>query len=54
MHMSHPAGYEATILLNQTYNDLTDGNLGKPESIEFKGRQINVPRAFGGSSIFWI
>lgn len=48
----HPAGYEATILLNQTYNDLTDGNLGKPESIEFKGRQINVPRAFGPVAFF--
>ena len=47
-----PADHKATLLLEQIYHDLTDGNLGKQEVIEFKGRQINVPRVSGAVAFF--
>ena len=47
-----PADQKGTLLLEQIYHDLTDGNLGKPEVIEFKGRQINVPRVSGAVAFF--
>ena len=47
-----PADHKSTLLLEQIYHDLTDGNLGKREVIEFKGRKINVPRVSGAVAFF--
>jgi cell division protein ZapE len=47
-----PADHKATLLLEQIYHDLTDGNLGQQGVIEFKGRQINVPRVSGAVAFF--
>jgi len=48
MNVYHmPSGPEADAALNLTFDDLTDGRLGKPERIEFRGREIVVPKADG-------
>merc|ERR1711965_355860 len=47
-----PADHKAMLLLEQIYHDLTDGNLGQQGVIEFKGRQINVPRVSGAVAFF--
>ena len=47
-----PAGSGADILLKQIYNELTDGNLGSQETVEVKGRKINVPIASGSVACF--
>ncbi|MBM84931.1 MAG: cell division protein ZapE [Rhodospirillaceae bacterium] len=42
-----PADARAEEELAMTFVDLTDGGAGKPVAIEFRGRRIQVPKAYG-------
>ena len=47
-----PCNSGTTSSLERIFDELTDGRLGKPEKIEFKGRRIFVPRADGLIAFF--
>lgn len=47
-----PGGPEANRSLDLAFEDLTDGRPGKPERLEFRGREILVPKADGAVARF--
>jgi cell division protein ZapE len=47
-----PNGSESDRALDLAFEDLTDGRPGKPERIEFRGREIVVPKAEGSVARF--
>jgi cell division protein ZapE len=47
-----PTGPEADRALDLAFQDLTDGRVGKQERLEFRGREIVVPKADGAVARF--
>jgi cell division protein ZapE len=47
-----PSGSEADKALDLAFEDLTDGRTGKQERLEFRGREIVVPKADGAVAHF--
>ena len=48
----YPAGAETAAALARTWDDLTDGAVGAPDSLSVQGRQVPVPRTARGVAWF--